>query len=298
MKTLIAAVAAAAAPHAAASAAAPQSMNGDYIIANPATAPGEYPVGGGPAPPFRGEYIDIYSGNISTHYAEVFWTSLPTVALPPAFVSRFAGKAVKITGYEYDSVRPHPAGGGREISVPLFEQYNHHHNAFVHGASSRMADVGPAGIRGAPSHGGVPMRAAPRPVALADRAAAGFPPLALAHGFHGFESSSSSSSSSSNPATIAAAQAPPPQVAEAAFIVDGNGGEYKKSRHGTAAPWGVLVHSPSVFTVQPMMINTRDPAAAASYPFNTKGPSTDPAWLPAEAASPPNATYVRPLATY
>ena len=43
-------------------------MNGPdpYRIANPASAAGAFPAGGGLAPPFRGSYIEVYSVNIST----------------------------------------------------------------------------------------------------------------------------------------------------------------------------------------------------------------------------------------
>jgi hypothetical protein len=252
------------------------AMNGEYLLANPRTAGGAagtaaFPVGGGVAPGFRGSYIDIYSGNITTVYSEVFWDLLPPVALPADFVAQFKGKTISITGYEYDSVRPAPGGG--EISVPLYEQYNHHHNAYLHGESTEVVDVGPAGVEGAPSHGGMPMRYVPRPTSFNRRGGS-----VGSSRTHGFPAASSSSP-------------PPPQIAEVAFIVDGNGGEYKKSRHGTAAPWGVLVHSPTTFTVQPMMINTRDPDSNVKYPFNTAGPTTNASLLPSTCAAPPNAHY-------
>ena len=46
----------------------------------------------------KGEYIDVYSHNISTHYSEVYWTMQPSIPLPADFVKRFDGKIVALTG--------------------------------------------------------------------------------------------------------------------------------------------------------------------------------------------------------
>ena len=67
----------------------------------------------------------------------------PPIPLPADFVSRFAGKVVALTGYEADSVRTHP--DGTEESVPITQQYNHHHNAYFNGKATKLVDVGPAG---------------------------------------------------------------------------------------------------------------------------------------------------------
>jgi len=190
-------------------------MNGAYLISDPATGKHR------PAAPFahRGKYIDVYSFNISTRYSEVYWTMQPPVPLPPSFVAEFDGKPVVITGYEVDSVRtvrravPLTGVNGEEEyeeyeeeSVPITRQYNHHHNAYVLGKSATMVNVGPAGSKKVPRHGGLPSRWEPRTVV-------------------------DPSSSDTSPAASAAS----PQVATAAFIVDGNGGEYRQSLHATAA---------------------------------------------------------------
>jgi hypothetical protein len=242
-------------------------MNGNYLFANPVSANGTsdpFPAGGAPAPAFRGKFIDVYTDNITTVYSQVFWTDMPPVPLPADFVARFAGKVVSITGYEADMVRVQTDGS--EIHVPLFEQYNHHHNAYVVGKAAAMVHVGPGGVKGAPSHGGMPMTWVPRPLP---------------------STNGSDSGRSSNSMFTDDSQAP--EFATAAFIVDGNGGEYRKSRHGTATGFGILVQSPATFSIQPMNINTRDPNS--TWPFNTKGPTTDPSLLPKGARSPPGADY-------
>ena len=98
---------------------------GLYKIANPPD--GRSPYVDASRHAHRGEYIEVYSQNISTHYSEVHWTMHPPVDLPAEFVARYRGKVVAITGYEVDSVRLLP--GGKEEHVPLYEMYDHHHCA-------------------------------------------------------------------------------------------------------------------------------------------------------------------------
>lgn len=69
---------------------------------------------------------------------------MPPVPLPADFVARFKGKTVAITGHEDDAVRLN-AETGEEEHVPLYDAYNHHHNAYLLGASAQLVDVGPAG---------------------------------------------------------------------------------------------------------------------------------------------------------
>jgi hypothetical protein len=89
-------------------------------------------------------------------------------------------QVVVFTGYEVNSVRALADGG--EESVPITEQYNHHHNAYVLGQAAALVDVGPAGS------GKVAMRRSP--------------------------------CTELNPTAV--------------FLVDGNGGEYRMSLHGTS----------------------------------------------------------------
>ena len=99
----------------------------------------------------RGEYIDAYSPTLSTVYGEVFWTMMAETPLPADFVRRFANKTVAITGYECDSVRILP--NGTEQHVPIYDQYNHHHAAWVVGGGAAMVDLGPAGRFGVLTRG-------------------------------------------------------------------------------------------------------------------------------------------------
>ena len=84
----------------------------------------------------------------------------PAVPLPAEFVARHDGKPVAFTGYEADAVRTLPDGS--EEHVPLYDAYNHHHNAYIYGKATELVDVGPAGSNIAPGHGGAKARAGSR----------------------------------------------------------------------------------------------------------------------------------------
>ena len=92
-------------------------------------------------------------------------------------------------------------------------------------ATSPAPSPAAAGSSKVPMHGGIKARWEPRDVP-------GVPPLHDANG---------------------------DEVMTTAFIVDGNGGEYRKSFHGTGAGTAMLVASPTSFGLQPMMINTKNP---------------------------------------
>merc|ERR1719272_1460062 len=90
-------------------------MNGNYMISNYSSGEHfEYSTG------HRGEYIDVYGFNISTHYSEVYWTMQPPIPLPAEFVARFAGKVVALTGYEVDSIRMLPDGTEESVRIQYF----------------------------------------------------------------------------------------------------------------------------------------------------------------------------------
>ena len=97
--------------------------------------------GGKPAPPHRGEFIEVLSRPIRLSYSEVFWAQQDPIPLPPQFVNRFAGKTVAFTGYEVDVVRKDPRQKGKFRSVPCYEVYNHHF-AGIQGNASKLAYVG------------------------------------------------------------------------------------------------------------------------------------------------------------
>ena len=148
--------------------------------------------------------------------------------LPADFVRRYANKTVAITGYECDSVRILP--DGTEEHVPIYDQYNHHHAAWVVGDGAAMVDLGAAGRASTHGHGRWEVRN--RPQTRAQR--------------------------------LADATAPPKsRVPTSVYLVDGNGGEYRMSLHGTHRGTAMMVESPSVFRITPMMINTKHPAGKA-----------------------------------
>ena len=98
---------------------------------------------------------------------------------------------------------------------------SHHHNAYMTGKATKLVDVGPVGSSKVPMHGGMKSRWEPRPVP-------------------GVASTLSTTNGD--------------QVPTGAFLVDGNGGEYRKSFHGTTIGTAMLVQSPSAFGLQPMMV--------------------------------------------
>ena len=138
----------------------------------------------------RGEYIDAYSPTLSTVYGEVFWTMMAETPLPADFVRRFANKTVAITGYECDSVRILP--NGTEEHVPIYDQYNHHHAAWVVGGGAAMVDLGPAGR--STTHGQGRWEVRQKPKTTAERLAE-------------------------------AAGPPKAKIPNSVYLVDGNGGE-------------------------------------------------------------------------
>ena len=98
------------------SAAAFESMNGDYKFAN--QLPGTNATHRGTA------YFDAVTQPIVSYYGQVNW-DVHTVPLDPAVVKQLDGKLINIVGYEFD-IRTKDKDGN-EISVPGWEQYNHHY---------------------------------------------------------------------------------------------------------------------------------------------------------------------------
>ena len=76
------------------------------------------------------EYFDVYSQEISTHYAQVYWTDQPPQSLPQHIIERFSNRVLVITGYEIDQVFAHP---DENISLPITWVYNHHCGIMING---------------------------------------------------------------------------------------------------------------------------------------------------------------------
>jgi len=122
---------------------APATMNPvAYHITNP--APGQE----GVTRPFSSaEFFEVDSPHLKMKYAEVAWTLLPPVALPPHIVARYAASSIAITGFEVDVLRPLP--GNKTESVPAYQSYNHHYGVTLYSAATKLkrgADGEPAGM--------------------------------------------------------------------------------------------------------------------------------------------------------
>ena len=114
------------------------NMNGEYVVSSGA---------GKSAPKFNTdyaskghEYFDVWSPEIATRYAEVWWHDMGKQPLPREIVARFANKTMAITGYEMDMVMVQPAGqpGAQDVSVPMNWAYNHHYEAWITGRYSEL----------------------------------------------------------------------------------------------------------------------------------------------------------------
>ena len=107
---------------------ASQNMNGDYRVASVdglVDFNTDYASKGH-------EYFDVWSPEIATRYAEVWWHDMGKQPLPQEIVARFANKTMAITGYEMDMVMVQPAGQpganpAQDVSVPMNWAYNHHY---------------------------------------------------------------------------------------------------------------------------------------------------------------------------
>eukprot|EP01062_Namystynia_karyoxenos_P053991 TRINITY_DN4407_c0_g2_i1.p1 TRINITY_DN4407_c0_g2~~TRINITY_DN4407_c0_g2_i1.p1 ORF type:complete len:883 (+),score=253.05 TRINITY_DN4407_c0_g2_i1:102-2651(+) len=222
----------------------PPPMNGEYPgIAN--GLPGF-------KPKHRGEWFEVYAHEVTTRYSEVFWTAQPAIDLPPELVSRFAGRAISITGFEVDIVRVDNATG-KETSVPSYEWYNHHWCVTITGGDAQMVYVGPR------THlDGVQRRAIEvHPPEWEPRSV---PTAAWSHSV----------------------------VPTAQNFWQGNGNEHRKSFKHLPQGYGQMVESPRKFVLQPMLINTKAPAGQRISPLQPKARGRDGG---GGSMAPPGANY-------
>ena len=234
------------------SSAAFENMNGEYLITPTPKAPAGTFSTKWSEYPGGVESFDVYAGPITTRYSQVWWHPLPEVRLPDALVARFAGKAMAIVGYEVDQVRRTSNTSAGDVSVPISCSYNHHHDAYFTGAGSAMQKVryDPAD----PSVGPMERR---DPDFL-------WKPVEHTPSPNGLPTS--------------------------AHLAAGNGGEYRKSYHGFAAPVAYVIESPVSYHVSPMQIDTWNRDAmnvSAAAPKFAAGP------LPRTSLAPtgPDAVY-------
>jgi hypothetical protein len=149
-------------------------------------------------------------------------------------VKKFAGKQAAIVGWEIDQVMRTPGG---DISVPISASYNHHYTGRIIGAAARFEKVtldGPDDPRMAELGGGHGAVAWDQPQYLVKQVRDAAGPVQ-----HIFSSS--------------------------------NGGEYRRTYHGFAPGYALVLDSPTAMQITPMQIDTCpgesrtpwDPAPAA-----------------------------------
>ena len=223
---------------------------------------GDYPAPTNAEPGYkpihRGEYFDVYGHWMETRYSEVFWTAQPAVPLPEDIVKGFAGKAISFTGFEVDVV----AGGENgtpEWSIPEFQLYNHHYCATIRGAAAQMTYIGARG-----------QDSLLRDASRTRRHAIEVHP-------DEWEPRDAPTGSDDEASTIPTAH----------NFWQGNGGEHRKSFKHLPKGTGQLVASPRDLILQPMLINTNNPAK----PGQSARQAFHSAPLPSSSLSPPNANY-------
>ena len=193
------------------------NMNGEYPFSTtPGGTPGKFPKKYRDYPGGV-ESFDVLSPPMTTLYSQVWWKPLAPSAFPQDIVDKYAGKKMAVVGWEIDQVRVMPDGSHK--SVPISATYNHHYVAGMIGGSARYKKVqldGPDDPRAAD--------------------------LMVGHGGLAWEQ---------------------PQ-----YIVEGktesnhmqfssaNGGEYRKTYHGFAPEYAMVIESPHSMQISPMQIDT------------------------------------------
>ena len=223
-----------------------ENMNGKYTTTPTPNATGHFNTNWNEYPNGGVEYFEVYLGPMKTLYSQVWWSSVPTVPLPPDLVKRFEGKGMAIVGYETDSVRRTDSG---DVSVPINMAYNHHHDVYLTGNHSEMRK-----IKYDPLDLTIPQMARSDPEFL----------------------------------EVAVETSPSPNsLPTSLHLADGNGGEYRKSYHGFAAPVAYVIDSPQSVYCNPMFIDTwnRDQMNISGGSKFVAGP------LPRHSLAPPNAPY-------
>jgi len=140
------------------------------------------------------------------------------VPLPTDIVQRFDGKVMAITGVETDIVRRN--ADDNDVSVPCYEQYNHHYSNWMHGKGAMLLQ---------------------KPHEMA----------ASAHMNHMAMDSHAVSQPSWGFVNAVGSGIPRVQV-----FSEGNGNEHQGSYKGYARGIAQLIESPVTFLEGPMIINT------------------------------------------
>ena len=201
------------------------NMNGAYPFATmPGGKPGLFPEAYKDYP-HGAEFYEVLSEPMTTLYSQVWWTPLAPMPFPADMVAKYAGQKVAIVGWEIDQVRNGSDGVWR--SVPISASYNHHYTAQVIGANARFEKVW---LDGADD---------PRAEAVAKGA----------HGALQFDQPHYM-------ATPHTAGGAPLRAEDAQTFSNANGGEYRKTYHGYAPGYAIVVDSPTSLQVSPMQIDT------------------------------------------
>jgi len=203
------------------------NMNGEYPFAPmPGGKPGLFPKAYRDYPG-GAEYYEVVSEPMTTLYSQVWWTPLAPMPFPEEMVKKYAGRKVAIVGWEIDQVRNGTDGVWR--SVPISASYNHHYTAQVIGAAARFERVrlsGPDDPRAAEvargGHGAVQFD---QPHYVARPRNAGNKGAAL-------------------------------RAEDRQTFSNANGGEFRKTYHGYAPGYAIVVDSPTALQVSPMAIDT------------------------------------------
>ena len=232
-----------------------ENMNGEYSISNPNRgAKIQYSTRYAD----RGDgirYFDVYSPPITTRYGEVYWTMMEDVPLPNEIIQKFANKTIAIVGYEVDQVKknsPH------DISVPIYDAYNHHYEIWLVGAGAKMQRVKSSGAMRSMMHNQEKVFATVQATSPCKSATSG-------------EFCDPNLSNSFQP------------IPDSQWFSEGNGGEMRKSYHGYPKGTAQLIRSPQLFKIQPMQIDTFNRG------FNGTGFKAGP--LPKASAAPAGASY-------
>ncbi|EOD20873.1 hypothetical protein EMIHUDRAFT_469884, partial [Emiliania huxleyi CCMP1516] len=172
------------------------------------------------------ESFEVYSPPMTTLYSQVWWSPLPPVDLPADIVRRYNGTAMALVGWEVDQVRR--TSEGVEKSVPMSASYNHHWDSWLIGAEARVRKVSLSG---------------PDDPAAADLA--------------GRRSGCGAELPWDQPQYVV--EGPEWSVRghpTHAALTSGNGGEFRKTLHGFAPGYALVVDSPAQLQITPMNIDT------------------------------------------
>lgn len=184
-----------------------EHMNGEYHFANQKPGTKAQHRGTG--------YFDLYTDVIESQYGQVKWDA-HNIPLEKDFVSKHDGKVISIVGIEFDIIRKNEAG--EDVSVPSWEQYNHHYEPQLLGKSSKII------MTNIPSlHGG-----------------------GCANYNHKGSDHRLVYTGTGNPAWAAQ------------FLPMGNGAESRKTFKFFPPGYGAFIESPAVFSIRPMIIDTKN----------------------------------------